>query len=275
MEHFTRPDLGILPVAGIVDNVISMRAFLGERHLAHDSCQGLFSREFVAKEETFDLLFHVRIDDDDPVHFSVVSGLNKKGGVKNDHGIRLPALKMLYLAGIDVKDLGVEAAVEPCPFLRIVEHDLTELSAVDAAIRKQDILAEVFKHLPACRLFGFEQVMYDPVGIDDMGAEAFEYPRNKTFPACDPACQSNDVGRDVPDVDLAEQWLTERNSHNRKLIEAQSGEIGFVGGGGFYANPTLKGQSAEVKAGFLAEDPAEQVEAQRVRVLVLRRLVHD
>jgi opacity protein-like surface antigen len=33
-------------------------------------------------------------------------------------------------------------------------------------------------------------------------------------------------------------------------VLAQSGEIGFVGGVSFYANPTLKGQSAEVKAGF-------------------------
>ena len=31
---------------------------------------------------------------------------------------------------------------------------------------------------------------------------------------------------------------------------AQSGEIGFFGGGSFYMNPTLKGASAEVKAGF-------------------------
>jgi len=31
---------------------------------------------------------------------------------------------------------------------------------------------------------------------------------------------------------------------------AQNGEIGFFGGGGFYANPTLKGAGAEVKAGF-------------------------
>jgi hypothetical protein len=34
------------------------------------------------------------------------------------------------------------------------------------------------------------------------------------------------------------------------VVLAQSGEIGFVGGGSFYVNPTLKGQSAEVKAGF-------------------------
>ena len=34
------------------------------------------------------------------------------------------------------------------------------------------------------------------------------------------------------------------------VVLAQSGEIGFFGGGSFYMNPTLKGQSAEVKAGF-------------------------
>lgn len=31
---------------------------------------------------------------------------------------------------------------------------------------------------------------------------------------------------------------------------AEGGEIGFFGGGGFFANPTLKGASADVKAGF-------------------------
>jgi hypothetical protein len=34
------------------------------------------------------------------------------------------------------------------------------------------------------------------------------------------------------------------------VVLAQSGEIGFFGGGSFYMNPTLKGASAEVKAGF-------------------------
>ena len=34
------------------------------------------------------------------------------------------------------------------------------------------------------------------------------------------------------------------------VVLAQNGEIGFVGGGGLYMNPTLKGQSTEVKAGF-------------------------
>jgi hypothetical protein len=34
--------------------------------------------------------------------------------------------------------------------------------------------------------------MYDPVGIDDMGAEVFEYARNKAFSACNAACQSYD-----------------------------------------------------------------------------------
>jgi len=169
-----------------------MRAFLGERHLARYSCQGLLAREFIAKGEALDLLFLVCVDHDDPIHVPVISCLNEKGGVKNDDGIRLPALKMVYLRGKSIKDPGVKAAVQPRPFLRIVEYEFAQLSAVDAAVRQQDIFAEVVEHLATGLLFGFEQLMYDPVGIYEMDAEVFEYPRNKAFPASYAACQSYD-----------------------------------------------------------------------------------
>ena len=121
----------------------------------------------------------------------MVPGLDQKCGIEDDDTVRLPVTEMPYPGRVDLENLRVEALVQPFPFIPVREHELSQSSAVDRPVRKQDPAAEMVKHSLPGLLVRFKQFVNNGVRIDKMSAEVLEDPRHQAFPAGNAAGKSD------------------------------------------------------------------------------------
>jgi hypothetical protein len=101
----------------------------------------------------------------------MVPCLNEECGVENNDCVRRPAVQLTDLRRVDVKDLGVEAAVKPGSLLRVMKNDLAQLSAVYTAVGREDVSSEVFHDLVPGLLMRLKKFVNNPVSIDELGPE--------------------------------------------------------------------------------------------------------
>lgn len=82
--------------------------------------------------------------------------------------------------------------LQASPRIRIGEDDAPQRFAIDGGVRQEDLRAEGGHDGPVGRGAGKNSFPREEVGIDNRGAESFQYPRNGTFPRRYPTGQSYD-----------------------------------------------------------------------------------
>ena len=191
LEHCFRLSFRLLPGAGIIDDIVRVIALLIEGHLALQSDKGLLTGQSVPLLEARELLMLISIHDDDPVHVLMKAGFEEQGCIEHGDRLRLLLGESLHPGVVCLEHPGMETGIEPRSLTGVIEHDLTELSAVDTSVLEENFLSKMTDDLFPDLLPRRQQFVDDPVSVYDMSAEVPERAGYESFTAGNTARKAN------------------------------------------------------------------------------------
>ena len=164
---------------------------LCQRYLAPDASDRFSAGEAVPVLEACDLGALVGGDDDGAVNSLVDFCFKKERHVVDHDSLRIFSCDFFCEPRLFASDTGVDDVFKPAQLGPVSENYGSQFTAIEGAVRIEDVRTERFHDLSPGRFARFDDLSYEQVGIDDDRAVLLEHLGDGALARGDAACEAN------------------------------------------------------------------------------------